>query len=662
MLTPSRNPLRALLTAAVLTVAAAALAQPTHVLLVLDASGSMYLKLDDGQYRIAAAKDALAAFVSQLPDAADLDVGLRVYGSRLVAVEEGACQDSELLLSVPGFDREALLRAIRDTQAKGATPIAYSLELAAEDLRGLPGRKVIVLVTDGAESCRGDLRGVVERLTAAGIDVDLRIIGFALSDAAIRSFEGLGSFENATSASQLAAALGRAVDLAPVAAAYRVTVALTRDGAPAVDGATVRFVDAVGGTAFDFTAGADGVFAAEVAAGSYRAELADAFSDRPLVVGGLAVTPDGANAFAFELAPTTEVAITVAPTDPVAGSAVQARYEGAPGGERGWLAIAPADAGDDVSLAWAYAQGAAGEVALRVPDEPGAFEVRYHLALPEGGSRVIGRSPAFTSRAATATLDAPAEVGGGAAFEVAWSGPDNQGDFLTIVPAGAEEGAFRDYAYTAEGSPARLTAPQEAGAYELRYVTAQVGSTLARRAIAVVAATASLTAPAQVPAGAAFEVAWSGPDNEGDYVTIVPVGTAEGEYGSYANTAHGSPATLTAPIDAGAYEVRYVAGQDQSTVASARVAVTAVGATVTAAARVGAGAAFEVAWTGPDNPGDYLTIVPAGAEEGEYLDYAYTAGGSPITLTAPDEPGRYEVRYVSGQGDRTLASAPVEVR
>jgi len=83
---------------------------------------------------------------------------------------------------------------------------------------------------------------------------------------------------------------------------------------------------------------------------------------------------------------------------------------------------------------------------------------------------------------------------------------------------------------------------------------------------------------------------------------------------------------------------------------------------VTAAARVDAGAAFEVSWTGPDNPGDYLTIVPAGAAEGAYLDYAYTADGSPVTLTAPDEAGRYEVRYVTGQGDRTLASAPVEVR
>jgi Ca-activated chloride channel homolog len=57
-----------------------------------------------------------------------------------------------------------------------------------------------------------------------------------------------------------------------------------------------------------------------------------------------------------------------------------------------------------------------------------------------------------------------------------------------------------------------------------------------------------------------------------------------------------------------------------------------------------------------------VTIVPAGADEGAYLDYRYLDSGSPATLTAPGEAGRYEVRYVFGNGDRTLASTPIEVR
>jgi len=82
-----------------------ALVRPTPVLLVLDASGSMYLRFEDGPLRIEAAKDALTQFVTRLPDAPDLDVGLRVYGSRLHASEADACLDSERVVPVAGCDR-----------------------------------------------------------------------------------------------------------------------------------------------------------------------------------------------------------------------------------------------------------------------------------------------------------------------------------------------------------------------------------------------------------------------------------------------------------------------------------------------------------------------------------------------------------------------------
>ncbi len=634
----------------------------THVLLVLDASGSMFNRLADGQYRITAAKDAVAGFVSRLPAAPDLHVGLRVYGARVAARDEGACEDSELVVPVDGFDREGLLGAVRGTQAKGATPIAYSLELALDDLRGADGRAIVVLVTDGIESCGGDVRAAVEDLTSAGFEVDLRIIGFDLDDLAIRSFEGLGTFENARSVEELAAALGRAVDVVPVAAELPVTVTLTRRGEPVSDGATVDFVDPVSGDATRFTAGADGEFVAALPPGSYRAELADAFAATPLVVSGLTVAPEADNAFAFELEPETEVTIEVQPTDPVAGSTVTARFDGAPAGERsGWLAVAPVDAGDEVYVDWSYTSSTTGSVELRVPDEPGTLEVRYHLVLPEGGSRVIGRSPAFVSRAATASLQAPGEVGAGSQFPVDWTGPDNDRDYLTIVEAGARDGAYTSYQYTRDGSPATLTAPIEPGAYEVRYVTGRSDATLASAPITVTAISASLGAPASVGAGSQFAVDWTGPDNDRDYLTIVPDGAREGSYDSYQYTRDGSPVTLTAPDEPGAYEVRYVTGQGDRTLASVPITVIAVDATVTAPPEVPAGSEFSVAWTGPDNDRDYLTIVEAGAREGAYTSYQYTRDGSPATLTAPIEPGDYEVRYVTGREENTLVSVPVTV-
>ena len=83
-------------------------------------------------------------------------------------------------------------------------------------------------------------------------------------------------------------------------------------------------------------------------------------------------------------------------------------------------------------------------------------------------------------------LEAPAEVAAGSKFEIRWEGPDGQRDYLTIAPAGAEPGTYRDYRYTREGSPLTLTAPSEPGAYEVRYQSDRVsGKTFASRPIQV---------------------------------------------------------------------------------------------------------------------------------------------------------------------------------
>ncbi|MEX2541813.1 MAG: hypothetical protein WD314_08390 [Trueperaceae bacterium] len=85
--------------------------------------------------------------------------------------------------------------------------------------------------------------------------------------------------------------------------------------------------------------------------------------------------------------------------------------------------------------------------------------------------------------------------------------------------------------------------------------------------------TAALTAPAEVPAGGRFEDDWQGPDNQGDYVTIVPAGSPEGSYESYFDTRNGSPGTLVAPAESGAFEVRYVSGQSAKTLSSSPIRV-----------------------------------------------------------------------------------------
>jgi hypothetical protein len=85
--------------------------------------------------------------------------------------------------------------------------------------------------------------------------------------------------------------------------------------------------------------------------------------------------------------------------------------------------------------------------------------------------------------------------------------------------------------------------------------------------------------------------------------------------------------------------------------ASPAVAVTLTGP----ATPVKAGQPFSVTWTGPNGPDDYIDLVDAGRQPvGDERAYVKTAKGNPATLTAPVEPGIYDLRYVQDHGDRTV--------
>lgn len=294
-------------------------------------------------------------------------------------------------------------------------------------------------------------------------------------------------------------------------------------------------------------------------------------------------------------------------------------------------------------------------ITLTAPVAAGAYEIRVlGAAAPHA---TLARRP-LQVQAVTATLEAPAQVAAGAKFQVRWTGPDNAKDYVAI---GSAERPYIAYDYTATGNTLTLTAPDAAGAYELRYFLAAGDTIIARRPITVGAVAASVTPPAQVAAGAAFTVRWTGPANPQDFVTIVPAGAPAATWRDYAYTADGNPAKLRAPDEPGKYEVRYLTGGSYATLASAPLTVAPVQGSVQGPAEAVAGTRFVVRWTGPNNPQDYVTIVPKGAPEGASGEYAMTASGNPLQIAAPLAAGDYEIRYALAQSNATLARAPLKV-
>lgn len=143
--------------------------------ILLDTSGSMRAKLGK-RTRIAIARQVLDRLVREtLPEG--LPVALRTFdpdrrcGSRLIAPLEPLVRE-EMRETIKG------IRAVRRTR----TPLAATLEQVASDLSQAKGTAIVVLVTDGAETCQGDPEAVIRDLVASGLDIRVNIVGFAIDD------------------------------------------------------------------------------------------------------------------------------------------------------------------------------------------------------------------------------------------------------------------------------------------------------------------------------------------------------------------------------------------------------------------------------------------------------------------------------------------------
>lgn len=188
--------------------------RPTRrVEFVVDLSGSMALPLGN-RTRWQTALDVFQQVLAVLPG--DLHVGLRVYGHRYPSTSPLSCQDTELLVPIARLDRSRLVAALRGLRPRGETPLVFSVLQAANDLKTAGGGS-IVLITDGEESCRGDLARAVAHLRATGVDITLNIVGFTLKGQEVQ--KPLAALAGATGGHYYGAQSGEALARALLVAA-----------------------------------------------------------------------------------------------------------------------------------------------------------------------------------------------------------------------------------------------------------------------------------------------------------------------------------------------------------------------------------------------------------------------------------------------------------
>jgi len=190
-------------------------AKMPEAMLVLDASGSMMGQIG-GESKIASAQRVFAEVVPTFPK--ETPLGLVVYGHRA----KKKCDDIELLHPLGLNNRDVLLQSAKTIKPLGMTPISDAIAKALGSFSKDATQHIVVLLSDGIETCKADPCAFVRTLKDADAKLILYIVGFGVKadeSASLRCMAeaGGGEYFDARDASKLLEAfqtIGQKVEVA----------------------------------------------------------------------------------------------------------------------------------------------------------------------------------------------------------------------------------------------------------------------------------------------------------------------------------------------------------------------------------------------------------------------------------------------------------------
>ena len=151
----------------------------SRVLILLDESSSMIRKWQDGTPKHkAAGKLILELMDSVYKINPQIEFSLRAFGEQS-EVKDNNCYDTKNEVPFSRENKTQMSLRLDDLRPLGITPIAYSLKQAGENdlLDEAHNAYSLVLITDGGESCNGDICGVMHDLMKSKIFFKPYIVG-----------------------------------------------------------------------------------------------------------------------------------------------------------------------------------------------------------------------------------------------------------------------------------------------------------------------------------------------------------------------------------------------------------------------------------------------------------------------------------------------------
>ena len=622
----------------ILTASTLAAQDPSKIMVVLDASGSMWGQID-GRAKIEIAREAMADFLKNTEP--EVEIGLIAYGHR----RKGDCDDIEVL-AAPTTDRSKLLQQVNALTPRGKTPLSDAVRVAAEALKFEENAASVMLITDGLETCGGDPCALGKELEQLGVDFVCHVVGFDVQGLATGDLECLaketgGLYVTANDVEQLTSALeGLAQET--VEPASVVVRAVEGEEGPSLSPVTFRWRLTGSEEMLKESTGRESRVSLEagsyVVTGTYQgttAKLEIEVGEEEAIERELI----------FEL-PQAEASLD-APEQVKAGNRFEVAWEG------------PGNRYDDILLAEPGEKALRTErirdnnpVTLIAPIKPGEYELRYWHAsrnrvLATHPIEVLSREPEIIAEEAVPISDE---------FTVTFKDrPENaRYSDLQIVKPG-EDKALRSQRI--RGESVSIAALSESGDYELRLWNGDNRVELARRPIRFEAVEVAWTLPETIRMAEPFTVKFENRP-EGRYDDLVIYDEAQDKVIRTQRIRSLEQVTITAPAEPGEYQVRYKSGDDR-VMAKTQIDVQPVDLVWQVPATVPIGSPMEITFDSrPKAP--YQDIQIHDPESGKNVRTKRIRGDK-VRLESPGEPGEYEVRYWIGTGSRVLETAPLRV-
>jgi Ca-activated chloride channel family protein len=149
---------------------------------ILDASGSMAGRVG-GEVKMEIARNAFNSAIGEL-DGSGAVASLRAYGfdDSVEKTPEASCPNTVLMTEFAANASGEMVAAANGLNPYGYTPIAASLTAAGNDLSTVEAEhRLIVLLSDGEETCGGDPVEAARELLEQDLDLSTFVVGFDLA-------------------------------------------------------------------------------------------------------------------------------------------------------------------------------------------------------------------------------------------------------------------------------------------------------------------------------------------------------------------------------------------------------------------------------------------------------------------------------------------------